>query len=158
MNMRSRDLTSPSMARRHTYKELTQMQRISNNAGEEMSIEELYRCRTERGELQCHRINAPDGMAGELIINIPVNEKNLSIEEVFVDRKFRNTGLGSSLLDFAEKTARILGYQNVELRPFSTDPLIPDRTLHEWYTKRGYQPDGEKMCKKINTENSRVII
>ena len=40
-----------------------------------MSIEELYRYRTEYGELQCHRINMPDGMAGELIINIPGMKK-----------------------------------------------------------------------------------
>lgn len=158
MSMKSKDLTFHSMARRHTYSEVMEMQKISNKVGMNISIDELYRCRTRRGELQCHRINIPDVMAGELIINVPINEKALYIEEVFVDRKFRNTGLGSSLLDFAENTARILGFQNVELRPFSTDPLISDRTLQEWYMKRGYRPDGEKMCKKINTENSRVII
>ena len=40
-----------------------------------MSIDELYRYRTQCGELQCHRINVPDGMAGELIIKVPGMKK-----------------------------------------------------------------------------------
>ena len=63
------------------------MQKISNR--ENMSIDELYRYRTECGELQCHRINLPDGMAGELIINVPGKEKTLSIEEI-QEYGFRN--------------------------------------------------------------------
>jgi hypothetical protein len=55
------------------------------------------------------------------------------------------------LLDFAENTGRALGFQKVEVRPFSTDPLVPDNKLQEWYKKRGYAPVGEKMCKRINT-------
>ncbi|MFZ3384048.1 MAG: GNAT family N-acetyltransferase [Candidatus Methanoperedens sp.] len=135
------------------------MHKIPNTVGKNknMSLDELYRYRTESGEFQCHRINAPDGMAGELIINISRNEKALSVEEVFVDRKFRNTGLGSSLLDFAEKTAMTSGFQKVELRVFSTDPLVPDLKLQEWYLKRGYKPDGEKMSKRIKTQNLEVI-
>jgi len=127
------------------------MQKIS----EDMSIDELYRYRTECGELQCHRVYAPGGMAGELLINFHRNELALTIEGVFVNRKFRNTGLGSRLLVFAEETALASGFQKVELRPFSTDPLISDLILQEWYTKRGYRPEGEKMCKRINARISR---
>ena len=134
------------------------MHKISNSIRESISIKELYRYRTEAGELQCHRINVPEGMAGELIINISRNQKALSIEEVFVDRKFRNTGLGSCLLDFAEKTAMTSGFQKVELRVFSTDPLVPALKLQEWYMKRGYEADGEKMSKRINPKNFEVII
>lgn len=152
-SMKSKDLTFPSTAKRHTCKEMKDMQKISNR----VSIDELYRYRTECGELRCHRLNLPEGIAGELIINVPLNEKTLSIEEVFVDRKFRNTGLGSKLLDFAENKGRDLGFQKVELRPFSTDPLVPDNELQEWYKKRGYAPDGEKMCKRINSEIFKVI-
>ena len=121
-----------------------------------MSIDEIYKYRTQYGEMQCHRINMPDRMAGELIINMPMNEKALSIEEVFVDRKFRNTGIGSKLLAFAEKTAIESGFQIVELRLFSTDPLVSDIKLQEWYMKRGYYPEGGKMCKRINNENFEV--
>lgn len=132
------------------------MQGISNHIGENITIDELYRYRIECGELQCHRLNAPGGMAGELIIKVLSDEKALSIEEVFVSRKFRNTGLGSRLLSFAEKTACTLGFRSVELRPFSTDPLVSDIRLQEWYMKRGYQPDGGKMYKRINNENFEV--
>jgi GNAT superfamily N-acetyltransferase len=144
------------MARRHTCEEMMKMQGISNHIGENITIDELYRYRIECGELQCHRLNAPGGMAGELIIKVLTDEKALSIEEVFVTRKFRNTGLGSRLLSFAEKTACTLGFRSVELRPFSTDPLVSDIKLQEWYTKRGYQPDGGKMHKRINNQNFEV--
>jgi GNAT superfamily N-acetyltransferase len=132
------------------------MEKISNRIWENMSMNEIYKYRTQCGELQCHRINMHDCMAGELIINVPRNEKGLTIEEVFVDRKFRNTGLGSKLLAFAEKTALASGFQKVELRLFSTDPLVSDIKLQEWYMKRGYQPDGGKMYKRMNSQNLEV--
>jgi GNAT superfamily N-acetyltransferase len=144
------------MARKHTCEEMMQMQGISKQIGENITIHELYRYRIESGELQCHRLNAPGGMTGELIIKVLNDEKALSIEEVFVPRKFRNTGLGSRLLSFAEKTASILGFKSVELRPFSTDPLVSDIKLQEWYLKRGYQTDGRKMHKRINIQNFEV--
>jgi GNAT superfamily N-acetyltransferase len=144
------------MARRHTCEEMMKMHEISNQNLENISISEFFRYRTEYGELQCHRLKMPEGMAGELIIKVLNDEKALSIEEVFVSRKFRNTGLGSRMLSFAENTASNLGFQYVELRPFSTDPLVSDIKLQEWYMKRGYQPDGRKMYKRINNENLEV--
>ena len=132
------------------------MHEISNHNLENLSISEFFRYRTEYGELQCHRLKMPEGMAGELLIKVLNDEKALSIEEVFVSRKFRNTGLGSRLLSFAEKTASTLGFRHVELRPFSTDPLVSDIKLQDWYTKRGYRPDGGKVYKRINNENFEV--
>jgi GNAT superfamily N-acetyltransferase len=144
------------MARRHTCEEMMKMQGISNHIGENITIDELYKYRIESGELQCHRLNVPGGMAGELLIKVLNDEKALSIEEVFIERKFRNSGLGSRLLSFAEKTASTLGFRYVELRPFSTDPLVSDTKLQDWYMKRGYRPDGGKMYKRINNENFEV--
>lgn len=133
------------------------MQEISYKGSKNISIDELYRYSTKCGELQCHRLNVPGGMAGELIINVPDNEKALTIEEVFVDRKFRHLGLGSKLLAFAEQIALASGFQNVELKPFSTDPLVSDHELREWYMERGYRPYGEKMHKKLNKEILEVM-
>lgn len=132
------------------------MHEISNHNLENISISEFFRYRTEYGELQCHRLKMPEGMAGELLIKVLNDEKALSIEEVFVSRKFRNSGLGSRLLSFAEKIACNLGFGSVELRPFSTDPLVFDIKLQEWYKKRGYRPDGGKMYKRINNGNFEV--
>jgi len=144
------------MARRHTCEEMMKMHKISNHNVENLSISEFFRYRTEYGELQCHRLKMPEDVAGELIIRVLNDEKALSIEEVFIQRKFRNTGLGSRLLSFAEKTACTLGFRYVELRPFSTDPLVSDNKLKDWYMKRGYRPDGGKMYKRINNENFEV--
>jgi GNAT superfamily N-acetyltransferase len=132
------------------------MYTISDKDRENMSIDEFYRYRIECGELQCHRLNMSGGMAGEIIIKVLNDEKALSIEEVFVSRGFRNTGLGSRLLSFAENTACILGFRSVELRPFSTDPFISDPRLQDWYMKRGYKPRGGKMYKIINNKNFEV--
>lgn len=129
------------------------MHEISNHNGDNILISEHFKYSTEYGELQCHRMKVPEGMAGELIIKVPKDKKALTIEEVFIERKFRNTGLGSRLLSFAETTACALGFRSVELRPFSTDPLVSDIKLQEWYMKRGYQPDGGKMYKRLNNQN-----
>ena len=123
----------------------------------DFSISEFYSCIKESSELQCHRLNVQEGNAGELIIKIPIDEKTLTIEEVFVKRGFRNSGLGSSLLRFGEMTACELGFSSVELRPFSTDPLVSDHQLKEWYKKRGYLPDGDLMRKRIDSKNFKVI-
>lgn len=131
------------------------MNEISNHNVENTLISDLFRYTTEYGELQCHRLNVPGSMAGELLPKVLNDEKALSIEEVFISRKFRNTCLGSRLLSFAEKIASTLGFRYVELRPFSTDPLVPDIKLREWCLKRGYQPDGGKMHKRIITKISR---
>ena len=132
------------------------MHEISNHNGVNILISEHFKYSTEYGELQCHRMKVPEGMAGELIIKVPKDKKALTIEEVFIERKFRNTGLGSRLLSFAENTARTLGFRSIELRPFSTDPLVSDTKLQEWYTKRGYQPDGGKMYRRLNNQNFEV--
>ena len=143
------------MARRHMFEEMIQMKEYSKHFN--FSISEIYSCMKENSELHCHRLNVPEGNAGELIIKIPRHEKALTIEEVFVKRGFRNSGLGSSLLLFGELTAYELGFRSVELRPFSTDPLLSDHELKEWYLKRGYLPDGEKMRKRLSSKNFEVI-
>ena len=155
MNMKLKGLMFPSMARRHTFEEMMQMNEYSKHV--DFSISEFYSCIKESSELQCHRLNVQEGNAGELIIKIPRDEKALTIEEVFVKRGFRNSGLGSSLLLFGEMTSCELGFSSVELRPFSTDPLVSDHKLKEWYLKRGYKPDGEMMRKRIDSKNFKVI-
>jgi len=136
------------------FEKMIQMKGYSKHI--DFSISEFYSCKKESSELQCHRLNVQEGNAGELIIKIPRHEKALIIEEVFVKRGFRNSGMGSSLLLFGEMTAYELGFRAVELRPFSTDPIISDHELKEWYRKRGYQSDGEMMRKRINNRNFEV--
>jgi GNAT superfamily N-acetyltransferase len=137
------------------FEEMRQMKEYSRHI--DFSINEFYCCMKENSELQCHRLNVQEDNAGELILIIPRHEKALTIEEVFVKRRFRNSGLGSTLLLYGELTACELGFRSVELRPFSTDPLISDHELKEWYKKRGYMPDGEMMRKRINKRNFEVI-
>jgi GNAT superfamily N-acetyltransferase len=137
------------------FEEMIQMKEYSKHI--DFSINEFYSCIKESSELKCHRLNVPEGNAGELIMKIPRHEKALTIEEVFVKRGFRNSGLGSSLLLFGEMTACELGFRSVELRPFSTDPLMSDHELKKWYRKRGYQLDGEMMRKRINRKNFEMI-
>jgi hypothetical protein len=154
MNMKLKGLRFPSMVKRHMFKEMMQMNKIPKHV--DFSISEFYSCLKEDNELQCHRLNIEEGNAGELIIKIPMHEKALTIEEVFVKRGFRNSGMGSSHLLFGEKTACELGFISVELRPFSTDPLISDHELKEWYKKRGYKTDGEMMQKRLKCNNFKV--
>lgn len=169
MNMKSKGLIFPSMVKKPMYKilektEIMRMRDMKNNmkciskySEESFSINELYRCRIQDSELLCHRLDISERTAGELIMKMQKNQKAMSIEEVFIEREFRNKGLGSKLMVFAERTACAMGFLSVELRPFSTDPLVSDPNLKEWYIKRGYQPYGEKMKKRIYEENPGVI-
>jgi GNAT superfamily N-acetyltransferase len=120
--------------------------------GDGFSIGELYRYSTECGEVSCHRLTTSEGTAGELLLRVPGKENSLFIEEVFVERKYRNMGFGTRLVNLAEETARAMGLSAVELKPFSNDPTIPESKLKEWYQHRGYRQTGEKMCKKLKNE------
>lgn len=113
------------------------------------SIGELYRYSTECGEVSCHRLTTTESTAGELLLRVPRSEKVLFIEEVFVERKYREMGLGTRLMSLAEEMAREMGLSTVELRPFSNDPTNPENKLREWYKHRGYRQTGDKMHKKL---------
>ncbi len=137
----------------HTCSDLDGISEVPDN----ISIDELYRCRSESCELQCHRLNVGGDMAGELIMKMAAKKESLSIEELFIERQFRNSGMGTRLLLFAEWTASILGFSSVELRPFSADPAISDIELQQWYRKRGYRPGRGKLRKRVNRETEATL-
>ena len=85
------------------------MNKISNHNLENISINELFRYRTEYGELQCHRLKMPEGMAGELLIKVLNDEKALSIEEVLFTGNSGIRVLEAGCFHFAEKTASAAG-------------------------------------------------
>lgn len=129
------------------------MQTANNKGYDAISIEELYRLRTDSDEIQCHRLKVRNETAGELLFTVTEKEKKLNIEEVFIEKIYRRHGLGNMLVHYAEETASVLGLKAVEVRPFSTDPAISDLKLREWYGKKGYMDTGQRMLKKIKATN-----
>ena len=61
------------------------------------------------------------------------------VYEIFVLPPYRNNGIGSFLLSYAEDLAIKLGCTRICLKPYSLDKDIDNQWLIEWYAKKGYQ-------------------
>jgi len=66
--------------------------------------------------------------------------------ELFVARKERNKGIGTSILQEIEKIAKAKGYSRIVLTPKPIDKNYDNCTQQQivrWYEKRGYSRDLE---------------
>ncbi len=78
------------------------------------------------------------------------SEKSLGfIYEIFLLKQYRNKGLGSKILEFAEKKAIELKCQKIELDAHSLDEHTEQNWLFSWYEKKGYtrEKSSERMYK-----------
>lgn len=74
------------------------------------------------------------------------------IFEIFVLPKYRNAGLGTRLLAFAENKAIKLGCLDIQLDSYPLDKSTDRNWLFSWYEKQGYQKktvSSERMYKKL---------
>jgi len=78
---------------------------------------------------------------GFLSIDIIPNVKHFVIYEIFVPSTLRRRGVGTQLLEAAEKMADGLGYQSTLLVPKTLDQEFGQRALEDWYSRQGYTPD-----------------
>lgn len=58
--------------------------------------------------------------------------------EVFVLPQYRNHGLGTALVSFAEGVARTTGSARMRVSPRALDASVSPHWLETWYLKRGY--------------------
>lgn len=58
--------------------------------------------------------------------------------EIFVLPEFRQQGVGSQLILFAENLARSIGCQRIRLSLKAFDQSVSQNWLKSWYEKRGY--------------------
>lgn len=83
-------------------------------------------------------------------------EKSLGfIYEILVLPKYRNQGLGSLMLEFAETKALELGCARIELDSHPLDDATEREWLMSWYENRGYIKEtktSERMYKKLLQE------
>lgn len=70
--------------------------------------------------------------------------------EVFVLPEFRQQGVGSRLVSFAEDLAVSLKCSRIRLSPTPFDQSVTQAQLDSWYTKKGYQlaRDGSREFEK----------
>lgn len=74
----------------------------------------------------------------------------LFIYYMYVVPNFRNQGIGSELLRFAENMAFKRGNPSVALQPHEIEQGFSIQALRSWYTKRGYsdrESDPKRMAK-----------
>ena len=81
------------------------------------------------------------------------------IYELFVLPQYRNRGLGSALVCFAERITRSIGCGRVRLSPRAFDASVDQNWLESWYAKQGYAlaSDGTtEFEKSLGPEQTRT--
>lgn len=67
-------------------------------------------------------------------------QRSWILNDLYVDSKFRGSGVGSALLDAAARHARLTGAKGIAL---STAPT--NKTAQRLYESKGYKPDGDYL-------------
>ena len=79
------------------------------------------------------------------------------IYEIFVLPDFREQGIGTELLSYAESLAMNLGCSVIQLKPYALDRSVSLEWLVSWYSKKGYNikaSDTEKMEKTLSKKQA----
>ena len=72
---------------------------------------------------------------------------------LFVERPYRNRGIGSYLLEFAEQMAISRGNPSIVLQPHEVESDVPLQELTKWYMRKGYswrENDSNRMEKPLD--------
>jgi len=77
---------------------------------------------------------------GLLSVDLLPTDERFVIYEIFVPTALRRRGIGGILLQTAEGMAKDWGYESTLLVPKSLDNAFEQRTLEEWYARKGYIP------------------
>ena len=75
---------------------------------------------------------------GFIAIDVNPNVEYLVLYEVFVPRKLRKKGYGSTLLAEVESIAKNLKYKKVTVNPEPFERDYPKSQLFKWYKRHGY--------------------
>jgi GNAT superfamily N-acetyltransferase len=90
---------------------------------------------------------------GIMIVDLYDPPFPLFIYYMYVVPNFRNQGIGSKLLRFAEGMASKRGNPSIALQPDEIEQGFSIQALRSWYTKRGYsdrESDPKRMAKILN--------
>ena len=90
---------------------------------------------------------------GIMIVDLYDPPYPLFIYYIYVVPNFRNQGIGSKLLRFAESMASKRGNPSVALQPHEIEKGYSLQTLRFWYIRRGYsdrESDPKRMAKIIS--------
>lgn len=93
--------------------------------------------RVDRSRQFLARLNERE--AGYLSYDDRSNIKTGVIYELFVLPEFRQQGVGSRLVSFAEDLALSLKCSRMRLSPTPFDQSVSQAQLNSWYMKRGYR-------------------
>lgn len=115
-----------------------------------ISVNEAYSANCNGAEVHCLRFEVGDRKAAEIIIKRFPDRNVLSIDNIFVEKRYRQRGYGSRILSMIEEHASEDGVERIEITPFSLDPgHMDDERLRAWYAKRGFIKTGIKMYKPL---------
>ena len=102
------------------------------------------------GISKCFLANIEQEEVGIMIVDLYDPPFPLFINYIYVVPNFRNQGIGSNLLRFAEGMASKHGNPSVALQPNEIEQGFSIQALRSWYAKRGYsdrESDPKRMAK-----------
>ena len=76
----------------------------------------------------------------------------LFVYYIFVENNYRNMGIGTKLLEFAEQMGISRGNPSIVLQPHEVETRIPIQVLVDWYIQKGYswrENDPKRMEKSL---------
>jgi GNAT superfamily N-acetyltransferase len=106
--------------------------------------------RHRSGISKCLLAKVEQEEVGIMIVDLYDPPSALFIYYIYVVPNFRNQGIGSKLLWFAESMASKRGNPSVVLQPNEIEQGFSIQDLRSWYTKRGYsdrKSDPKRMAK-----------
>lgn len=75
----------------------------------------------------------------------PIREKSIHLNEIAVDKKFRNKHIGQKLIGIMEKYAMENGFKDIELHC-----VLENKAAYEFYCHNDYKLEDELMRKVLN--------
>jgi GNAT superfamily N-acetyltransferase len=99
----------------------------------------FLKTRSREGQYTKHFVAKLDGSEVGFLAVDPIPEYDyFIIYTLFVLESMRKQGIGSRILEMAEKMGKSYGYEKVLLSPRPLEAAIPKKQLMAWYRKRGY--------------------
>jgi GNAT superfamily N-acetyltransferase len=89
----------------------------------------------------------------------PIGEQSFKFKMLVANQKFKGTGVGSILVQFAENEAARMGANTMQLELLvPTEFIHVDKVfLHDWYSRIGYHKIAEKDVDDVHKGLSKLL-
>ncbi len=125
-----------------------------SSAVQGVKLEKRYEIPNGEENIVCFIARDYEKKVGEIVVKIKEREKMLWLDGLFIEREFRNRGLGKILIDFLEEYALSKGLNAIGLGVYPLDYNYSLKDLKGWYRDRGFYEFMDNVMLKRLRENA----